>query len=544
MDQPGNQYDLNGAVVALQHRCTRLRLPAWHCDADGRVVLKPGGFGDADRLLAGEAVTRRIADAARGLLQAGRGEPAEVMPGWLLLPLVEKQRLRRVGVHLVAVLTPASLDGTEFDALCREASAEPDAMRSALRQHVSGLDGRCAHDPDQLLLVLEWSHDDLARAWSDRASIEQFSEKLTQSYEEVNLLYRLAQSLKCLSDPKQMMQITCDELLGVLPFTWVAIAFQEDPQVMNDLAGRVVSSGQTPDLPKRFEAMLRRCVTRHGREAWDRTWIDNNGSMARLAGAQVVAEPIHQNGQVVGALLAGGKTGPQTEVTSVEIKMMRASADFLGVFHDNGTAFAEQKTLFMGTLRALTASIDAKDQYTCGHSERVALLCRQLALATGMSKAEAETAHIAGLMHDVGKIGIPERVLGKAGRLNDEEFELVKQHSVIGHRILSDIPQLHGILDGVLHHHERYDGLGYPDGLAGKRIPLLGRIIAIADTFDAMSSNRSYRSALARPVVLDEIRLSAGTQLDPELVGPFLELDFEEFDRLLMRHQGVLHQAA
>src|SRR5690606_26088192 len=157
----------------------------------------------------------------------------------------------------------------------------------------------------------------------------------------------------------------------------------------------------------------------------------------------------------------------------------------------------------------------AKDRYTCGHSERVAMLARRIAQAAGLSGPQAERVHICGLLHDVGKIGVPEAVLCKPGRLNDEEFALITQHPAIGHRILKDIPMLEDVLPGVLHHHERFDGRGYPSGLAGQQIPLIARIIALADTFDAMSSTRSYRPAMPRERVLAEITREAGSQLDP-----------------------------
>jgi len=136
----------------------------------------------------------------------------------------------------------------------------------------------------------------------------------------------------------------------------------------------------------------------------------------------------------------------------------------------------------------------------------------------------------------VGKIGVPEAVLCKPGRLTDQEFALIKLHPEIGHRILRDIPQLQDILPGVLHHHERWDGKGYPHGLKGEDIPLSARLLGLADTFDAMSSTRAYRSALPRDVVLAEVQRSAGSQFDPELAKLMLGLDLTEYDRMVARH--------
>jgi HD-GYP domain-containing protein (c-di-GMP phosphodiesterase class II) len=143
---------------------------------------------------------------------------------------------------------------------------------------------------------------------------------------------------------------------------------------------------------------------------------------------------------------------------------------------------------------------------------------------------------MAGLLHDVGKIGVPEAVLQKTGRLTDEEFAQIKKHPEIGARILKDIKQVEDIIPGVLHHHERMDGKGYPAGLAGENIPLLGRVICLADCFDAMTSSRTYRKALPLEVALTEIRRCAGTQFDPVLADHFLRIGEDKLRDLLCDH--------
>ena len=149
---------------------------------------------------------------------------------------------------------------------------------------------------------------------------------------------------------------------------------------------------------------------------------------------------------------------------------------------------------------------------------------------------------MAGLLHDVGKIGVPEAVLQKPGRLTDEEFEQIKQHPAIGAKILRDIKQIEDIIPGVLYHHERYDGKGYPDGLAGEDIPLMGRIICLADCFDAMTTSRTYRKALPLEVAMAEIRRCAGTQFDPRLAEVFLRSGHEGLHELLRDHQKKAKQ--
>jgi putative nucleotidyltransferase with HDIG domain len=191
----------------------------------------------------------------------------------------------------------------------------------------------------------------------------------------------------------------------------------------------------------------------------------------------------------------------------------------------------------MGLLHSLTSAVDAKDAYTCGHSERVALISRALAQRAGLTDQQVQRIYMAGLLHDVGKIGVPEAVLQKAGKLTDEEFDLIKKHPEIGARILRDVKQVQDIIPGVLYHHERYDGRGYPAKLAGEDIPLMGRIICLADCFDAMTSSRTYRKALPLETALEEIRRNAGTQFDPRLAETFLSIGVDRLSAILNDHQ-------
>jgi HD-GYP domain-containing protein (c-di-GMP phosphodiesterase class II) len=184
--------------------------------------------------------------------------------------------------------------------------------------------------------------------------------------------------------------------------------------------------------------------------------------------------------------------------------------------------FQELKELMVGLARSLTATVDAKDTHTYGHSERVARIAVEIGREMGLQEEELSDIYLAGLLHDVGKIGIRDDVLMKPGSLTDEEYNHVKQHVVIGYRILAELHPLRNLLPAVLHHHERYDGKGYPDGLAGETIPLLARILAVADAFDAMSARRTYRNALSPKEVEETLREGAGTHWDKRVVEAFL----------------------
>ncbi len=196
----------------------------------------------------------------------------------------------------------------------------------------------------------------------------------------------------------------------------------------------------------------------------------------------------------------------------------------------------ERQGLLLGTVGALVAAIDAKDTYTRGHSVRVAWLAKTLAIEMGLDETTLEEVHICGLVHDIGKIGIPEAILRKAGKLTDDEYNRIKEHPVIGEKILSGVPQLFAVLPGVRAHHERWDGKGYPEGTKEKETSFFGRLLGIADAFDAMCSSRAYRDGLDRGEVLEEVKNCSGSQFDPELVVMFLNLDFSEYDQMIAEH--------
>jgi HD-GYP domain-containing protein (c-di-GMP phosphodiesterase class II) len=195
----------------------------------------------------------------------------------------------------------------------------------------------------------------------------------------------------------------------------------------------------------------------------------------------------------------------------------------LEMYVKNFARFQDLKELLVGLTRSLTAAIDAKDPYTLGHSERVARIAVEIARNLGFAEAELGDVYLAGLLHDIGKIGIHDSVLRKPGTLTTEEFEHVKQHVTISYSILADLRAIRGLLPGVLYHHERWDGSGYPDGLKGEEIPLLARVLAVADAYESMSSMRPYRDALPCLEVEARLQQGAGTHWDPKVVAALLQ---------------------
>lgn len=210
--------------------------------------------------------------------------------------------------------------------------------------------------------------------------------------------------------------------------------------------------------------------------------------------------------------------------TPGDLELLTAIGKQAGVAIRRATLVEELESLFYGTVQSLTAAIDAKDPYTRGHSERVSLYSEIMASELGLSKEVTRHLKLSCLFHDIGKIGVPEFILNKPAKLSLDEYERIKEHPVIGANILSTIKNIEPMVHGVLYHHEWYDGKGYPEGIAEEGIPLIPRIIAIVDSFDAMTSDRAYRKALLLDLVTEQFTRGVGTQFDPKLAQMALDL--------------------
>jgi putative nucleotidyltransferase with HDIG domain len=190
-------------------------------------------------------------------------------------------------------------------------------------------------------------------------------------------------------------------------------------------------------------------------------------------------------------------------------------------------ALSESESAYDSTLRALSVALDVRDRELEGHSQRVARYMELMARELRLAKVDLPTLRRGALLHDLGKIGMPDEILRKTGKLESSEWTIMKRHPAYGARILAGIPFLSGAAEIVRHHHEHFDGSGYPDGLAGEEIPLGARIFALADAFDAMTSDRPYRKAMSLPDALKEIERCSGGQFDPAIAAAFLRLPTE-----------------
>ena len=237
------------------------------------------------------------------------------------------------------------------------------------------------------------------------------------------------------------------------------------------------------------------------------------------------------------AILLLGEKNDGTKFEEEEMNFFAALAHDVAMAIQNAQLFEDLKTeaqknkdLFIRTTLVLGSTIEAKDKYTSGHTQRVTnyavAIARQM-VANGsadFSEEVFENLYVAGMLHDIGKIGVPESILNKTGKLTPEEFEIMKKHTLHGVEILKPLSELRDSIDGVKYHHERYDGNGYPEGLKGEGIPIIAAIIAVADTFDAMTTDRPYRKGFSVQEAIDEIKKNSGVQFNPKAAQAMIEL--------------------
>ncbi len=232
--------------------------------------------------------------------------------------------------------------------------------------------------------------------------------------------------------------------------------------------------------------------------------------------------PLKMDDEIIGVINVSEKK--KGKFTLVDKWMLENFAQYAVALIRNAQMYSQLKDLPIAVMESFAQALEAKDAYTRGHSERVTLYSVLLAHYLELDEDLINIIRQAGVVHDIGKIGIPDAILNKPGRLTDEEYDMIKLHPVIGANILAPIEFLKEIKEVVLYHHERWDGRGYPEGLKGEEIPLTARILAIGDTFDAMTSSRPYRKALPVEIALAEIERCAGAQFDPEIAYKFLEV--------------------
>jgi HD-GYP domain-containing protein (c-di-GMP phosphodiesterase class II) len=398
---------------------------------------------------------------------------------------------------------------------------------------------------NSLVTLVEQMHEDLQGAATSTNELSSVTEQLTSVYEEISLLYKISSGMRFSQKPQSFLESVCREVqeIGNFRAVGVALANREDESAAPILGDLTVLLGQCPfsgtELLSAMHEPIYDALTAGETQVHNEIAPDCDWARLRTSIKRFVCVPLERDRRALGIMIAVDKND-SSEFNSVDLKLLNNVGNQCSIFLENAALYQDMQGLFMGVLHALTHSIDAKDAYTRGHSQRVAELSRAMAQKIGLSDEQCERVYLSGLLHDVGKIGVPEAVLTKPGRLTEAEFDAIKKHPAIGAQILGNIKQLQDIIPGVLYHHERFDGKGYPYQLAGDKIPLMGRIICVADSFDAMSSTRTYRPALPLETVLAEIQRCAGTQFDPALAKVFVTLDFSPYRQAVEEQSAAL----
>lgn len=363
-------------------------------------------------------------------------------------------------------------------------------------------------------------------------------ERLTSSYEEVSLLHRLTQRLSYAQDEAEVGQLAIQWILNYLPARGCALhlAGSNPVKVRGYCAPRapeLLVAGAIPFELEDIVPFLQTLDFSYASGAYlynapPRLAVTPLPHVRQLAVAQI-ADRRH----VFGHLILVNHDS-QRPFGSSDSTLIKSVASVLGVHFGHCELTRQQAEFLAGVVRVLSSAIDAKDSYTCGHSDRVAQISVVLARDLGCDEQELHTIYMAGLLHDIGKIGVDDAVLRKPDRLTEDEFAQVRLHPDLGVGILSDLEHLQDLLPVVRHHHEQWNGKGYPSGLAGSEIPLAARIVAVADAYDAMTSSRPYRSSMPLSRVKTILCEGAGIQWDPAVIAAF----FRHIDTIVAISHG------
>jgi putative nucleotidyltransferase with HDIG domain len=507
-------------------------LRSWHADVLARLS---GWFHVEFHLVDGNsgellhcAFDRSTADwdtrgqLCRAVTARGRAELIEEAEPLLVMAIPVEGDDHQSVVAVATFVTANSVTPVQLPSACKMLGLEADAATRWIASQDVWI-------PEVLLRMGQLATERLGAEWRlgslDR-EVRDLSLNLSSSYEEISLIYRLTQNLKLTSKDEELAELALEWLADVLPAQALAIRLTSTDQTDSmgpDARTKSVflSRGDCPIGDEELTKIIDHLELTPGQ----RPLIVNQPASTAAAWPwpavrQLIVVSLCEGTNCFGWLVALNRIGGG-EFGTVEASLLNSVAAILGIHSGNAELYQQQRRFFAGVVCALTSAIDAKDPYTCGHSDRVARVAVRLAEQLGCDQKQIETIYLSGLLHDVGKIGIDDNVLRKPGKLTEAEFEHIKTHAEIGYKILSDIKQLDEVLPVVLHHHEQWNGKGYPHGLAAEDIPYLARIVAVADGFDAMGSDRPYRQGMPDEKIDAILHDGAGQQWDAAVVEAF-----------------------
>ena len=357
----------------------------------------------------------------------------------------------------------------------------------------------------------------LASHAASAIDIAQLYQQVTSQVSHLEALYQLGRILNSSLSLDEILPTALTQTLDLLEAKTASVMLLDEKG--EELRIRL-AHGLSPDIVEKTKVKLGERVS--GRVAATGEPVLIKGSEGDDMDSSICV-PLLANQQVLGVLNIRTKTDG-SDFTQQDLDLASQLANIAAAAIENASLHDELQALFLSTVSAMANSIDARDPYTKGHSERVTSYAVMIAEELKLSAEELERLRYAGLLHDIGKIRIRDHILHKPGRLTDAEFDEMKKHPEYGVEIMEPVKAFQTILPAMLHHHERYDGRGYPHGLAGTDIPLSARILCVADCFDAMTSDRPYRKGMPVEAAVNELDKNKSSQFDPELVDIFLRL--------------------
>lgn len=352
-----------------------------------------------------------------------------------------------------------------------------------------------------------------------------------EKYKEITLLYDLSEKLTASLDPAEVAQLVIDEAKRLIEADNTSVMLVNEENSMLEV---IASSGKElhPGEGLKTGAGIAGSVLLTGRaEIINDIPSDLRYVHGAIRVSSLMCAPLKIKDRVIGVIYISSEDPVQ--YTAEDLKLLSAIAFQAAADIENARLYDSLKETFLTTVYTLAETIEKRDPYTGGHTKRVMNYSIAIGKVLGLSEVEIGKLELAAVLHDIGKIGIKDCILLKKRKLTAPEFDEIKMHTIYAEEILNHIKHLRDIIPGVKYHHERYDGTGYPEKLRGDNIDIIARIIAVADAFDAMTTDRPYRKGLSLQMAFKELRINAGTQFDPEVVKAFFAA--YEKDKLLAK---------
>jgi putative nucleotidyltransferase with HDIG domain len=353
---------------------------------------------------------------------------------------------------------------------------------------------------------------------------------LKRAQRHLSTLHRVSEVLAGARDIDQLSDATLRAILEVMAADRCAIVLRRKDSLTG--GAEVLAARSKAHAAQRF-AVSRTLVSDVIAEGISVFAHDASSDVRFAEGQSIIGQrirsvmcvPLRTTDDILGALYVDSLSGAG-RFNEADLELLAAIGNQAGVAMHRVRLMGELERLLLDTIKAIAATIDARDGYTHRHSERVAALTSQLAKELGLTEAERRTAELSALLHDVGKIAVPDSILNKPGKLTPEEFAEMQKHPVHGARILGNIQSetVKAVLPGVQYHHERWDGTGYPEGLKAEAIPFLGRLLGVADFFDAVTSTRAYRDAIPADEAIEMVKKASGKHFDPAVAAAAIRL--------------------